>query len=60
MLFEYVPPSFSTYIMPPTDFVDPRIRLDVALEEDIDALTQRCIERVRAQFKADNRYICAK
>lgn len=46
--------------MPPTDFVDPRIRLDVALKEDIDALTQRCIQRVRAQFQADNRYICAK
>lgn len=36
--------------MPPADFVDPRIRLDVALEEDIDAFTQRCIERVGAQL----------
>lgn len=49
---------FYTYIMPPADFVDPRIRLNIALEEHIDSLSQSCIQRIRAQLQADNGYIC--
>lgn len=43
--------------MSPADFVDPRIWLNVTLEEHVYALSQRSIQRICAQFQAYNGYI---
>lgn len=48
---------FVTYIVPPANLIDPGIRLDVALEEDIDSFAQRGVQGVGAKFKAHNRNI---
>lgn len=36
--------------MPPTDFVDPRIRFDVALKIDIDSFFDRASVKGASQF----------
>jgi len=47
-----------TYIVPPANFVYPGIRLDVALEEHIDALAQRGVQRIGSQLQTHHRYVC--
>lgn len=47
-----------TYIVAPTDFVDPRIRFDVALEENIDAFAKGWIYWVGAELQTHDRYVC--
>lgn len=47
-----------TYIVPPANFVYPRIRFDVALEEHIDALAQRGVQRIGSQLQTHHRDVC--
>lgn len=51
---------FVTYVVPPANLIDPGIRLDVALEEDVDSFAQRRVQGVGAKFEAHNRNIWEK